>query len=222
MIVLIVIMMLALAGNAVAIKFLLWSRDDRRMLGDIVETQRKQLAKKPDTEDVLGYLEAASCTGNETARKLLAAHSTLPTEGTIALKGAEVPQLPDGAYLIKDGRPVLQPAEPPPPKWLHDTAVSMPPEAHWDMFMKDITRETWGLDRVKVLYHWMIQLGNRFTVTEKSLVLDLFDDADDRQMVRECFARAEQIDKGEVFEEPKKAPRKAKAAVGTGGPSAAG
>jgi len=216
--VLILIMLLSMIANGFAVKFLLMQRDDNLSLKSHLE--REKSLNKMNTENIIGFLEANAETGNDTARKLLAAHSAIPKE----VKKEE--PLADGDYVVKGGALVRveKPAEPvvipppPDPAWLHDPSVPVPPKEHWEIFLKDMGRETWGADRAKALYHWVVQLGNRFTVAEKSVVLDMFDDAEDRTVVRQVFALAEAIDKGECekpaeFVEEKKPAKRAKAIV---------
>lgn len=177
-IVLILLFLILVGGNVYQFRKLLTSNILFAKLNSSYEREKR--LNQVNSGNVLGFLEASAITGDRTAKRLLEAHKALPEEGSIELKSLSTKE-----------------AEPTPPAWLHDTSVKTPPEQHWEFFVKDLKRENKEDNRIQVLEHWVLKMGNRLTLTEKSDILDLFENEFIRQMAREIFSTAEELDRVE-------------------------
>lgn len=74
------------------------------------------------------------------------------------------------------------------PDWFHNPQATVPPDKHWEVFFADLKRETDPDAKIGVVKHWMLDLQNGFTFKEMEMILDQFDDSDDRAAVRKIYA----------------------------------
>lgn len=196
MVLLIILLVLAIAGDvAINQKYLNEKRANERLL----KAAEKMILK--DEDDVLAYLEAHSEIHPQ-AGKILKQLKALPAIGQSTVTEGTIPLKPE---------PPLEPVQtvPLPPAWIHDNTVRIPADEQWELFLKDMRREDYGEDALRVLYHWVNKLGFKFTLAEQSIIVDMFESAEDRRLAREIFAKEK--------EKPAPSPKPA-----SGGPSASG
>lgn len=122
-------------------------------------------------ENILDYLEACSLTqDNEATLRLLDDFREFTNDK----------KLLSGKVEAKADKPA----------WHHSTTVVVPAEKHWEIAFNDLKREKDSKDKIEVIRHWMLGIGNRFTIKEMDLILNEFDNSEDRAEVRKIYALA--------------------------------
>lgn len=106
----------------------------------------------------------------------------------LAYLETEAVSAPLAARLLQDGRKLKGLLEPPKPpeKWRNNPDVHTPCDEQWRLFLEDARREETEEGRLGVLRFWL-GLDNKFTHTERSAIIDLFDTQEGRAQARAAF-----------------------------------